>query len=200
MAQCSEISLMLGPFEDGELEPHEMQEVARHLALCADCEQLLEEYRAIGRELRDLASQAPLPASEEFAMAVDARLQKLRLSWRERFALVFDGWNGQLGAAFGSMVVAASAAILTVFLMTPLTRTYFNSNRQAPTASLAQGEIKAGEQRQQLASAETPAAVSTPGNSQTIISRLESNIPSVALWSAPQDGTTVIWLPDQTGR
>ena len=193
MADCSEIGLMLGPFEDGELEPREMQEVARHLAQCADCEQLLQEYSAIGRELRDLASQATLPACEEFAMAVDARIRKLRLSWRERFALVFDGWSGQFGAALGSMGVAAAAALLTVFLMAPLTRVYFN--RQAPAASLARVETKAGEQ--QLASAESPAAVSTPGNSEAIISRLESNIPSVALWSAPQDGTTVIWLPEQ---
>ncbi len=197
MAECSEISLMLGPFEDGELEPHEMQEVARHLAGCPNCENLLQEYAAIGRQLRSLAAEATLPTSEEFAMGVDARIRKLRLPWRERLALVFDGWSGQFGAALGSMVVAASAAILTVFLMTPLTRNYFNSNRQAPATSLARVETTVGEQPQQLASAETPAAVSTPGNSQAIISRLESNIPSVALWSAPQDGTTVIWLPEQ---
>jgi hypothetical protein len=34
-------------------------------------------------------------------------------------------------------------------------------------------------------------------DSQAIISRLEAEMPSVAVWSEPQSDTTVIWLPDQ---
>ena len=37
MAECGEISMMLGAFEDSELEPNEMQEVAYHLARCESC-------------------------------------------------------------------------------------------------------------------------------------------------------------------
>ena len=44
MARCEEMTLLLGPFEDGELEPHEMQEVARHLAGCPACETELAGY------------------------------------------------------------------------------------------------------------------------------------------------------------
>ena len=48
----------------------------------------------------------------------------------------------------------------------------------------------------QLASA--PADMNAAAeDSQTVISRLESEIPSVAVWSEPQNDTTVIWLPDQ---
>ncbi len=194
MADCSEIGLMLGPFEDGELEPHEMQEVARHLARCNDCEKLLLDYGIVGRELRTLASQPALPAPEAFAQTVDARIAKLRVPWRRRSALAFRGWGEQMGAAFASMALAATAAVVTILLLSPAARVYLT---RQPAASLARLETKVGEPRQQLASAESPVAVSTPGNSEAIISRLESNIPSVALWSEPQDGTTVIWLPDQ---
>jgi hypothetical protein len=34
-------------------------------------------------------------------------------------------------------------------------------------------------------------------DSQAIISRLEADSPSVAVWSEPQTDTTVIWVPDQ---
>jgi hypothetical protein len=34
----------------------------------------------------------------------------------------------------------------------------------------------------------------TPG---TIISKLETSNPNVAVWSEPNQDTTVIWLPDQ---
>jgi hypothetical protein len=36
------------------------------------------------------------------------------------------------------------------------------------------------------------------GNSGAIISRLEADSPSVAVWSEPQTDTTVIWVPDQS--
>src|SRR5437879_12589912 len=76
MPECTEIGLMLGPFEDGELEPHEMQEVARHLARCDSCEHLLGDYNAIGRALRNAAPIVPLT---NFAQAVDARIAAMRL-------------------------------------------------------------------------------------------------------------------------
>ncbi len=34
-------------------------------------------------------------------------------------------------------------------------------------------------------------------NSEAVISKLESQSPNVAVWSEPQNDTTVIWLPDQ---
>ena len=69
MAQCNEIIPLLGTFEDGELEPHEMQEVARHLAGCKSCEEYLAGYSTVGRLLRDAA---PVVALDGFAQAVQA--------------------------------------------------------------------------------------------------------------------------------
>ena len=60
MADCREIAPLLGFFEDSELEPHEMQEVARHLAYCKGCETTLSDYAALGRRLRGAAAQPSL--------------------------------------------------------------------------------------------------------------------------------------------
>jgi len=67
MAQCDDIAPLLGTFEDGELAPHEMQEVARHLAGCANCEETLAGYSNVGRLLREAATA---PALDGFAIAV----------------------------------------------------------------------------------------------------------------------------------
>src|SRR5246127_4233374 len=75
MAQCDDIAPLLGTFEDGELPPHQMQEVARHLASCASCEETLAEYSKLGRLLRETASA---PALDGFVMAVQARIDQLR--------------------------------------------------------------------------------------------------------------------------
>ena len=47
------------------------------------------------------------------------------------------------------------------------------------------------ESSQQLAS--TPDL--NPGDSHAVIKRLESQVPTTAVWSEPEHGTTVIWLP-----
>ena len=81
MAQCDEIAPLLGSFQDGELLPHLMKEVARHLAGCKVCEETLAGYSAMGRLLRDAA---PVPALDGFAMAVQVRLEQMRPSLRVR--------------------------------------------------------------------------------------------------------------------
>lgn len=194
MADCSEISLMLSPFEDGELEPHEMQEVARHLSRCKNCEQLLEEYGALGRELRSFASQSQI-SLEGFAERVDERLRGMRVPWSERLGLMFGGWSWQIRTAFASTALVATAAIVTIMVVTPLARVYFGS--QAPANHVAM--VASNSPKQQLASAKQPVS-DTPDSSEAVISRLESSTPSVALWSAPRDGTTVIWLPEPSQR
>ena len=57
MARCDDIKLLLGPFEDGELEPHEMQEVARHVVACTACDGELADYRTLGLAMRGGAEQ-----------------------------------------------------------------------------------------------------------------------------------------------
>src|ERR1700689_3299093 len=71
MAECTEISMMLGAFEDSELEPNEMQEVAFNLARCESCTGILADYSTLGRNLRSVAPERPLAG---FSSAVVARV------------------------------------------------------------------------------------------------------------------------------
>src|SRR6202011_3250374 len=97
MRDCDQITLLLGPFSDGELEPHEMQEVARHLATCRSCEEMLGDYAAIGRELREIITIPPLTG---FAAGVNARIAARRIPLRERIGEFFEGLNQRWAAAF----------------------------------------------------------------------------------------------------
>ena len=178
MAQCVDIAPLLGTFEDGELPPHEMQEVARHLASCASCEETLAGYSSLGRLLRNAA---PEPALDGFAIAVQARIEQLRLPLRVRLGRWFGTQRERFG---GGMVVAfamAAAAILTVVITTPFARNI----------------VGAGNHVTQVATPDAAMASATSSEPSTIISKLESSNPDVAVWSEPSQDTTVIWLPDQ---
>ncbi len=206
MSDCNQISLLLGPFEDGELEPHEMQEVARHLATCSSCEELLGDYNAVGRELREVIAIPPLTG---FAAAVDARIAELKTPLRERIGAFFESLNERWAAAFAMVSMAGAVAVLTALVLTPYLRRSMDSGMQ--NAPMAKMEMPAGPslastttdqdstraivptdtEPRQLAS--NPSAMS--GDSHTVIKKLESEIPTTAVWSEPENGTTVIWLP-----
>lgn len=202
MAGCNEISLMLGPFEDGELEPHEMQEVARHLAVCRVCEERLDDYNVIGRELRGLT---PAVSLEGFAEAVDARIRKVkRRSLRQvtqPLGKSKERWVSGVALGFFSAI----AAILTIILITPYARQYLVHDvsgsktvkivtpRERVSSQMAKVMTRPRVQRQQFGTT----VWGPDGDSYAVISHLETGIPSVAVWSEPQNDTTVIWLPEQ---
>jgi anti-sigma factor RsiW len=196
MSDCEQITLLLGAFEDGELEPHEMQEVARHLAACKSCEELLGDYNVIGRELRELITIPPLTG---FAAGVDARIAALRPPLSERIA-----------AAFAMVSMAGAVAVITALVLTPYLRNSISNGaantsiakvEQPPAAAPslasavtdenARSVVPSEDEGQQVAS--TPNI--NPGDSHAVIKRLESQIPTTAVWSEPENGTTVIWLP-----
>jgi anti-sigma factor RsiW len=189
MAQCSEIAPLLGAFEDSELQPHEMQEVARHLASCEACEEALAGYSTVGRLLRDAA---PVPALDGFAMAVQARIERLRPPLRVRFGRWFETQRERFGSAAAMAFAMAVVALLTVVITSPLARNIIAGSQvtqvaQRNSRALAQDKAK-------LPEALASAASSQPS---TIISKLETSNPDVAVWSEPNQNTTVIWLPDQ---
>jgi hypothetical protein len=206
MSDCNQISLLLGPFEDGELEPHEMQEVARHLATCASCEELLGDYSAVGRELREVIAIPPLTG---FAASVDARIAELKMPLRERIGAFFESLNERWAAAFAMVSMAGAVAVLTALVLTPYLRR--NVGIGGPIAPMAKVDapssanlastttdqestramVPTDTEPRQLAS--NPNAMS--GDSHTVIRKLESEIPTTAVWSEPENGTTVIWLP-----
>jgi anti-sigma factor RsiW len=190
MPQCSELAPLLGAFNDGELEPHEMQEVARHLAHCTTCEETLAGYATLGRLLRDTS---PVPPLDGFAQAVQGRVERLRPPLRTRLGR----WIGELGERFGAgaglAVAAAAAAMLAVVVITPFARNLIGAGNQA--ANVAAREVSTAVS-EAVPAAETLAAAAS-GEPSTIISQLETSNPDVAVWSEPIQDTTVIWLPDQ---
>ena len=236
MAQCSEIELLLGPFTDGELEPHEMEEVALHVVACRDCKTALDDYHALGVTLRGAVA---LPELAGFSAAVQGRIQQFRVPLHARIKRPFDWFGERMGTAFAMGAAAAVAAVITAVVVTPYAGRISNALRQAsgnasvanrdtsaPTASLPEQRKSA----QEVAASSQPrnsvgAAPSQPNDSaiankgdganqnnvvgapqaeetvaadsQAIISRLEADSPSVAVWSEPQTDTTVIWVPDQ---
>jgi anti-sigma factor RsiW len=192
MAQCDEISLMLGGFEDGELEPHEMQEVARHLAHCAACTDLLDDYADLGRELRSVMA---MPRLDGFAASVVQRIERLPVPLGLRVRRFFGRLGEELNAGLGIGAAAAAAAVLTVLLATPFARHMFE--RDFPGVSTRQVAQQLASAPPQVASALPSETSEVAADSHAVISRLESDVPSVAVWSEPQTGTTVIWLPDQ---
>jgi anti-sigma factor RsiW len=190
MALCNEIGPLLGAFEDGELEPNEMQEVARHLAVCASCEKDLSAITTLGRMLRDSAPEPPL---DGFAQAVQSRIEHLRPPLHTRIARWFADLGERFGAGAGLVAAGAVAAFLAIVIATPLARNLVASGGQPEqVAATSVGTVaqKAVAARESLASA----ANSEPS---AIISQLESSDPDVAVWTGPRRDTTVIWLPDQ---
>jgi anti-sigma factor RsiW len=190
MVQCNKIAPLLGAFEDGELQPHEMQEVARHLASCRSCEEALAGYSDLGRMLRDAV--AP-PALDGFTASVQARLEQLRPPLRIRLDRRLGTWRERFGGGLAIAFAMAATAILTVVITTPLARNMIGAGNHV--TQVARRDVSAlARDAVQAPAALASAAIGEPG---TIISKLETSNPDVAVWSEPSQGTTVIWLPDQ---
>ena len=188
MVRCEQISPLLGAFEDGELEPNEMQEVARHLAICASCEENLSGITTLGRLLRD---SAPEPSLDGFTQAVQSRIEHVRPSWYTRVERRFADFRERFGADLGLVAAGAVAALFAIVIATPFARNLVTSG--SPPTKIA-ARVPTGQAA--TAPEEELAAVANNGPS-TVISQLESSDPDVAVWTGPRRDTTVIWLPDQ---
>jgi len=211
MADCREIAPLLGFFEDSELEPHEMQEVARHLAYCKGCETTLSDYATLGRRLRGAAAQ---PSLDNFALQVQCRLDRIPVSLRIRLGrhleFLTERWTA--GLALASAALALGAWVL---LFAPYAQRYLErgqgagglATRQAPAAPVAHDApevVSADAPAAGVPAEEAPAeearaqaVISREDVPQAVISRLEAKTQGVAVWSEPETRTTVIWLPDE---
>ena len=220
MARCDDIKLLLGPFEDGELEPHEMQEVARHVVGCADCEDELADYRTLAVSLRGAAA---IPDLTGFSTAVLARIEQLPIPFGVRVRRYLTSFSDGIGATIASGFAVAAVAVVTAVILTPYLKqaSFLTPSRvpaeiagnlpsESPKPAAAQNIASAGRQTVLPADVANDLAVDTgggvtpvaeapdvSGNSGAIISRLEADSPSVAVWSEPKTDTTVIWVPDQ---
>ena len=193
MAECGEIGMMLGAFEDSELEPNEMQEVAFHLARCESCAGILADYSTLGRDLRSIAAE---PSLAGFSSAVIARVDRLPQPVLTRIARYLRRQADSVGSGFAWGGAAAAVALVTIILMTPYAEQFANRGPHS-TTSIARAEHEAAMAANQVAEATASEPTMADNDSHADISRLESENHSVAVWSEPRRDTTVIWLPDQ---
>jgi anti-sigma factor RsiW len=184
--------MMLGAFEDSELEPNEMQEVAFHLARCESCTGILADYSTIGRDLRAFASE---PSLAGFSSAVIARVDRLPQPWLVRIERFIRRQLDSVGSEIAWGGAVAAAAVVTIILMTPYARQF--ANRGTQTAVVASADRGTAVAPDQVANATVGEPTMADNDSHADISRLESENHSVAVWSEPRRDTTVIWLPDQ---
>lgn len=213
MASCGEIRLLLGPFDDGELEPHEMEDVAFHVVGCGECKAALEDYRALGVALRRVVTEPPL---DNFAQAVTARLAPRRLGARAA-----QWWNsmGRLASVIEFAGVAAATAVLTLLIAGPNVRKLVTQHAERATVSLKTGKSAPSQPAQAIASASRGVAdgnrdltapdanlanvvdqgkIEAARDLQEMVSQLGAgDSPSVAVWNEPHTDTTVVWVPDQ---
>jgi anti-sigma factor RsiW len=192
MAECGEISMMLGAFEDSELEPNEMQEVAFHLARCESCTSMLADYSTLGRDLRSIGAE---PALAGFSSAVIARIDRLPQPVLTRIERFIKRQLDSVGSGIAWGGAVAVAAILTIILMTPYAQQFANRGTQPTVIAKAEANAAPAAAVNQIATANEPTMADN--DSHADISRLESENHSVAVWSEPRRDTTVIWLPDQ---
>src|SRR5260221_1941509 len=192
MAECGEISMMLGAFEDSELERNEMQEVAFHLARCETCTGVLADYSTIGRDLRSITAE---PSLAGFSNAVIARVDRLPQPVFTRIERFLRRQLDSVGAGFAWGGAVAAAAIVTIILMTPYAQQF--ANRATQSTVVASSDQNVAPASNQVANAAASEPTMADNDSHADISRLESANHSVAVWSEPRRDTTVIWLPDQ---
>lgn len=175
MALCDEIKLLLGPFDDGELEPHEMEDVALHVVGCDSCNSALDDLRQLGVALRDATV---MPSLTGFAADVQTRIAKMRTPFGVRMRGYLSEFNQRLAAGIAIGAATAASAVVTLVVVShfipdlrhlPIASSnpISSSNPVAPS-SLSQPEDLArstqSEQPQQVARAVSMPSAATPAS------------------------------------
>jgi len=179
MSACDQVKLLLGPFDDGELEPHEMEDVALHVVSCGACKAALDDYRSLGVALRDCATQ---PAIDGFTAAVLKRIDQLPQPLWRRWRHYLDVLAEHVSGTVPLVAAGAFAALLTAWLVTPYAqRLLHRSPGLVQIASSNKNNLREPSEQQPVTSQNA-----SPDQSESSMITL-SNDPS----------TTVIWLPNQ---
>jgi anti-sigma factor RsiW len=179
MPDCHQVKLLLGPFDDAELEPHEMEDVALHVVTCQPCKAALNEYRSLGVALRDCL---PQPNIDGFTSAVLKRIDQIPQPLWTRWRFYLDTIGERVGGTLSLMAAGAFAALVTAWLLTPYARHWLQrSSNLTAVASRNQDDITAPQ-------VQTASVTSNASSDQSETSMF-------ALSNDPN--TTVIWLPNQ---
>jgi hypothetical protein len=169
-----------------------MKQVARHLAACHQCEADQASYSRIGRMLREAV---PEPDLSGFSSAVQARLVHIHVPVRGRFERWLGAQRERFGGASVMAFAMATAAVVAVLVMSPAAHNIIGGGgHQQPSRLIAENGKSFGND---ILNAPSEFAAAISAEPSTIISKLETSNPDVAVWSEPTHDTTVIWLPDR---
>jgi len=193
-AQCNEITPMLGAYEDGELGGAEQLEVTRHLAGCALCKTEMAATAALGTQLRATAIEPDLTG---FTQAVLGRIADLTPPLHVRISRYFESVREQLNAGFAFGAAGLAVAALTAVLIAPYAAKFINQGSQTQVASVQAAPADAAPSVEFVENEVSPSIVTPQVEARTVLASLESHIPSVAVWSAPESTTSVLWVSDQ---
>ncbi|MBV8774294.1 MAG: zf-HC2 domain-containing protein [Deltaproteobacteria bacterium] len=186
MAECDQVKLLLGPFDDGELEPHEMEEVALHVVNCGLCKTTLDDYRSLGVVLRDSLPQLPM---DGFTAAVLKRIAPAPRPWRRRLGVHLDTLKEHVVGPLSLVTAGAFVALLTAWLLTPYAEHLLHHPSNLSKVGSHNEEVASSNQNDLTAA--TPELTTT----RQSVSPDQSEPSVVALSNDPT--TTVIWLPNQ---
>ncbi len=193
-ARCDDIVPMLGAFEDGELGGTEQQDVARHLAECSSCKTEMAAGAALGEQLRAIAVEPDLSG---FTGAVLERIAELTPPLHVRIRRYFESAREHLNAGFALSAAGLATAALTALLIAPYATRLVGQASQVQVASAPQASNSAEPTVEFVQNEVSPTIFTPTVEPRTVIASLESHVPSVAVWSAPENTTSVIWVPDQ---
>jgi anti-sigma factor RsiW len=86
--RCEEARDLVGPFVDGELTGQQKQELEIHVASCPTCNELADDYRSIGRQLRAGYQRAPVDLADTIRSALARERPAASHSARDRRQLL----------------------------------------------------------------------------------------------------------------
>lgn len=78
---CEEAMPLLSAYLDGETTPEERAAIAAHLADCASCRAILEEYRKIDEAIASLEATPPASLRERVMREIQKRPSHRRRTW-----------------------------------------------------------------------------------------------------------------------
>lgn len=107
---CKRVRPLLSAYHDGELDAALEVEVAAHLSTCPECTRVLDGYRTLGQDVRELPSVRPPDGMQQ---AFEARLHRLNASpWRGARSLSL-----RRGLATAAFAVALAALAFGVYVV-----------------------------------------------------------------------------------
>jgi len=107
---CNQTTPLLSLYLDGALTGHQMQQVERHLASCADCN---SEYKLLAGTQRWVARLGRRPAPADLAVRLEVALsQAAAQSYRNRW----QGWLVRAQDSFQNFMFPATAGLLSAVI------------------------------------------------------------------------------------